>query len=372
MFKRIALIQVLSSGAFLASFTYIAILGDELGLTRTQIALAASLYSVAQFVSSYVFGRIADRFGRRKLLLLGLLVLSFLVFLQGLSSDLFSVIGFRTLAGVGFGMFPAALAAYAFQGNTKMGKFASFGALGWGLSLIAAGPVADTVGVRAVFYMASALVFLSFLTALTLPALKEVRITTPLLPIRMILKNREILLPYIIRHSTASSIWVLWPIFLTSELGLSFFQVGLVQATNAFTQFSAMFVMGDRLSPRKAVGLGFLLTSIAALSFILIRSFPLFLITQIVLGLSWANLYVGSLRSMMAKNRERATAVGLLNSSISLSSLMGPLLALGLIAVLPDISFEGPMYLAAAASMVSFFYYRYWGMDRVPVRDSPD
>jgi sugar phosphate permease len=222
------------------------------------------------------------------------------------------------------------------------------------------------MGVRAVFYMASIFAMASFLIALTLDAIPEARIRSPLIPLKMIIRNREVILPFIMRHATASSIWVLWPLFLKEEIGLSLFQIGLVQATNALTQFGAMFLLGDRISPRKSVGIGLILSSIAVLSFVVVKSFPLFLLTQVILGLSWANLFVGNLRSMLIKNKERATAVGLLNSSISLSALIGPFIALILVEILPQIPYEAPMILAGISAFLAFIYYGFRGIKRVP------
>ncbi len=368
MFKRIALIQILAGGAFLSSFTYIAILANEIGLSRTEIVIMAMIYSFAQFFSSYIFGRLADRFGKRKILLIGLVSLTFLVLIQALGNSTSTLMGFRFLTGIGFGMYPAALAAYAFEARASMGRFSAFNSLGWGSALLIAGPIADIFGVRGVFYMASAMVMISFLIAMGLKPIPEIRIRSPLIPIKLINRNREIIIPFILRHASASSIWVLWPLFLKDEIGLSLIQIGLVQAVNAFTQFGSMFLLGDRISPRKSVGLGLILTSLAVLSFIVVKSFPFFLITQVLLGLSWANLYVGSLRSMLIKNKERASAVGLLNSSISLSALIGPILALVLVELLPEIPYEGPMILAGSASFLAFIYYILKGSKRVPFR----
>ncbi len=368
MFKRIAVVQVLASGGFLASFTYIALLGDEMGLSRSQIAIMAMLYAVAQFFSSFLFGRLADDQGKRRILLLGLFSLIFLVVLQALGWDRYSIWTFRTLTGIGFGIYPAALAAYAYEGKAKMGKFSSFGALGWGAALLIAGPIGDIFGVRSVFIMVSVMMIVAFIVALTFKKIPEVRIRSPLLPIEMIKKNREIIFPLILRHATASSIWVLWPLFLTEKIGLSLFEMGIVQATNAFTQFIAMYLLGDRIGPKKAVGLGLILTSMAVLSFTVINSFPLFLLTQVILGLSWANLFVGSLRSIMIKNKERATAAGLLNSSLSLSGLLGPVIALVLVELIPDIPYKGPMYFAGIVSFCAFLYFAFFGMKRVPSR----
>jgi len=190
-----------------------------------------------------------------------------------------------------------------------------------------------------------------------LAPIPEVRIRTPVLPVKMIRKNYKVLMPFIIRHTTASAIWVLWPIFLHEKIGLSFWEIGIVQATNALTQFAFMFMIGDKLKPTTLIPVGLLTSAAAFISFTLIQSFPLFLITQVLLGFSWANLYVGSLRMMLDRNKERATAAGLLNSSISLSSLMGPLIALLIVQLLPGSSFEGPMYLAFAASMAAFIFF---------------
>lgn len=357
MFKRIAAIQILASGAFLASFTYIAIYASEAGLTKFHITLMASLYSMATFISAYVFGRLADRYGKRKVLLVGLFSLIFFTATQALSGDVFSFLTYRFFAGIGFGMFPAALAAYAFEARAKMGRFSSFGALGWGLALLLSGVVAQQFGVWSVFIFAAVMVALSLLVALRLDPIPEVRIRTPILPFKMIRKNYRVLLPFIIRHTTASAIWVLWPIFLHERIGLNFWEIGVVLATNALTQFVSMYLIGDRLRPRTSIAIGLLTSGLAFYSFTLIQQFPLFLLTQVLLGFSWANLYVGSLRAMMDRNKERATAAGLLNSSISLSSLMGPLISLIIVQFLPNSSFEGPMYLAFVASISAFIFF---------------
>ncbi|MGA1820656.1 MAG: MFS transporter [Thermoplasmatota archaeon] len=357
MFKRIAAIQVLSSGAFLASFTYIAIYAREAGLTNFHITIMASLYASATFFSAYIFGRLADTYGKRKVLIVGLFSLIFITASQALASNVFSFLSFRFLAGIGFGMFPAALAAYAFEAKAKMGRFSAFGALGWGLSLLFSGVVADRIGVWSVFVFASAMVGIALFISMRLGRIPEIRIRSPLLPFKMFGKNFRILVPFIIRHSTAASIWVLWPVFLHEKLGLNFWQIGIVQATNALTQFLSMFLIGDHLKPRTLIGIGLIASAMAFISFTIIQEFPLFLVTQVLLGFSWANLYVGSLRLMLERNRERASAAGLLASSISLSSLIGPLISLVIVQLLPGSSYEGPMYLAFGASLLAFLFF---------------
>ncbi|MGA1821935.1 MAG: MFS transporter [Thermoplasmatota archaeon] len=357
MFKRIAAIQVLANGAFLASFTYISIYGWEIGLSKLQITLIAALYSIAAFFSSYLFGRAADRYGRRKMLNIGLIGASVFALLQALGWSFPSLAILRFLAGIGFGMFPAALAGYAFSARSKMGRFSAFGALGWGISVFISGIIAEAWGVRSVFIFGSILLLSAFLISRTLKPIPQVKLRTPLFPVKMVMRNRAILFPFILRHATASSIWILWPLFLKDNIGLSLWDIGVVQATNSTTQFVFMYIIGDRIKPRVSVAVGLIATSAAVFSFTLIQTYPLFLATQVVLGFSWAMLYVGALRYMLESNPERATAAGLLNSSISFSSLMGPLISIVIVALMPTISYEGPMYVAGIASVTAFVIF---------------
>lgn len=347
-----AAIQILSGGAALSSFTYIIILAGDMGLSHFQITIIASIYALSALLSAYLFGRSADHHGRRGVLLVGLSVAAGLAMLESFGWDFISISSFRLLAGIGFGMFPAALSVYAYDSNIKIGKFSSFGALGWGVALPVSGYLASILSVRAVFAYSSALLWLSFLVALTLPKVQERITRTPILPIRMILKNRLVLVPMIVRHSTASAIWVLWPLFLYERIGLSLYEIGVVQALNALTQFAGFYLLGDKVPPRPAFIAGLILTGVAALSFTVIQTFPLFLVTQVLLGMSWSMLYIGALRLMLSTNDERGTATGLLNSSIGLSGLIGPIIAIAIVAVLPGSSYEGPMYLTAVASLI--------------------
>ncbi len=72
-------------------------------------------------------------------------------------------------------------------------------------------------------------------------------------------------------------------------------------------------------------------------------------LTQIVLGFSWATMYVGSLKFITEKNTETATAGGWFNSVTSLSSIVGPILG-GFIAT---IGYDLTFVVAAAMALVA-------------------
>ncbi len=76
---------------------------------------------------------------------------------------------------------------------------------------------------------------------------------------------------------------------------------------------------------------------------------------QVLLGCSWACLYVGSLLNLMRRNVEKATCTGMLGSVINLAALSGALVG-GTISEL--FGFKSAMYTAAALAATGFLLFR--------------
>ncbi|MHA2424275.1 MAG: MFS transporter, partial [Candidatus Thorarchaeota archaeon] len=63
---RTEIIQTMAGAAILSAFTYIPILArDYLGADEFYITILVAAYATASFVSSYLFGRAGDIYGRR-------------------------------------------------------------------------------------------------------------------------------------------------------------------------------------------------------------------------------------------------------------------------------------------------------------------
>ena len=75
----------------------------SLGLSATQIGLAASAYLVGAVSGAIVFGWLADRWGRRKLFFITLLLYMSAAVATGFSWDFWSFALFRALTGAGIG-----------------------------------------------------------------------------------------------------------------------------------------------------------------------------------------------------------------------------------------------------------------------------
>jgi len=351
-------IQFFSNAGIFASILFIPIFAKELGVNELQLGFIVALYSTSLLVSNYVFGRWADVHGRRKILQLGLLLSSLACITQVFAYDAVSLTIARILVGLSLGMFPSALYAYVFDTKRKIGKFASFGSLGWGMGTLVAGYLAVFWGV---FLLSSFFLFLAFLIALVLTPIPEVKLKVPFFPKDVIKRNLPVYIAVLIRHSGACTIWVIFPLFLLN-LGMDTFAVGILYTVNAGTQFVVMQLV-DRFRSTHLVSFGIFLSALTFLSFTLARNFVEMIPTQIMLGTCWATIYVGSLKYIMERNVERATSTGLLNSVLSISSIFGPLLGGTIVGIAvsfgiyANVAYEYTMYAAAVMALISFVYF---------------
>lgn len=287
------------------------------------------------FLSNYLFGRASDYYGRRLFLIFGLAASSGAFLLQIFIWDIWSYLGVRVLTGICMGIFPAALIAYVHESKRKLGSFSSFGAMGWLVGMIISGVIAQYFFLRSVFIFSSIMFMISFVIALWLPPLEHKPIKVPLFPKKLLKKNAAVYLGVLIRHSGAHLMWVFWPLFLQS-LGANLLWIGLIQATNAITQTLVMYFIVDKIDYNKSIHIGLFLSGLTFLSFAFARNYIELLPTQIFLGMSWSFMYVGSIIYLNKRNKERGTVTGILNSILNLSSIIGSIFAIILIATLGD------------------------------------
>lgn len=331
------------------------ILANEFEASEALIGVIAGLCASAGFISSYLFGRASDVYGRRIVLLVGLGLTVAATVAQGFSvmmGGLHVFAAVRILIGFVSGMFPAALLAYAYEAKSKMGKFSSWSAAGWGVGNL-------TVGIFGVMYefayfYCAAILLVSFAVALTLRFEKEVRMDVPLFPVALIKRNAPVYSAMLIRHTGASMIWVTYPLFLLS-IGADEVWVGIIYSVNAFGQFFIMHIL-DRYDPAALVAVGLGSSAVTFFTFLLAENYWQIVPSQVLLAASWACLYVGSLRYVMDRNKEKATATGILSSVLSISGVVGPVLG-GLAAM--TIGFRGTIAIASVMSAIAFGIFLY-------------
>jgi MFS family permease len=140
----------------------------ELGLSASAGGLLGSVTLVAAAAGGLLFGRIADRFGRTRALMLSIAIYSVFTAACGFAQTFWQFVGFRVLLGLGMGGEWASGAALVSEtwGSADRGKALGFMQSGWAIGYAAAALVNALVqpafGWRAVFFVGILPAFFTF------------------------------------------------------------------------------------------------------------------------------------------------------------------------------------------------------------------
>jgi MFS family permease len=132
---------------------------EDLGLSRAQGGLMASLTLGASAVGGLIFGVVADKLGRTRALMLSILLYSIFTFACGFAQNVWQFAIFRVLLGLGMGGEWASGAALVSETwpeqhrGKALGIMQSCWAIGYGLAAIVVAIVLPTLGWRAVFFV---------------------------------------------------------------------------------------------------------------------------------------------------------------------------------------------------------------------------
>lgn len=273
---------------------------------------------------------------------LGFLISGVVLFSHIFINNINTLFLFRGLAGWSIGMLPGSIVALAW-GNS-LGVFSGLGSLGYTLGNFLPGLLKNNF---LIFTSASLFCLIGFILSFFLKD-KKAKTQIPIFPYELIKRNSAIYLPFFIRHSAAQAIWAIFPVYL-SELGASKFQIGLLYAINPFAQFLFMILI-ENIECEKLIRMGILFSGLTFLGYGFSPNWKTIILFQVLLGFSWASLYLGSIKFLLKNNLEQATASGFLNSVIGLSGIIGPMLG-GIIALL------GVRVLLFVSAIVSFFAF---------------
>lgn len=362
-------INFLTNAAASAAGLFIPLYAVQIGASLEEVGFIVGAYNAFIVFASILYGRAADERGVRRILRAGLLLSAVTCLAQPFAVNPWILLASRSLLGFCVGMYPAALLAYAKTADSLMGKFSSWGSLGWALGNGLAGVVAEiTPGVYwQVFALASAAWFLSFFLATTAPDEPAGGMRVPLFPRTVLRRNVPVYAMMFIRHTGANMVWGIYPIYLAVVLHLNVLEIGLINAFNPFVQFLVMRGI-DRFGSRVLIVSGLLGSFATFVLFLVAKDFWSMFATQIVLGFSWATIYVGSLKFITEENPETATAGGWFNSVTSLSSIVGPVIGGFVAAAGYDLTFE----VAAAAALVALAVFWVTAKPRAPRASRPD
>ncbi len=343
---RLAAANFLSNCAVETSNVFLPLYAREVGASNLQVGFIAAATGIAFLVASLLFGRLSDSLGRTRFIRAGFGLSALAYLTQLLAGGPWALLAARAFVGFSTGINASVIMAYTYEHQKQIGKFISYGALGW---LVGAMLAAVIRGYHAMFIISAVSVSLAFAVSFLLREETTRRVPAAVLPLALIKDDYRIYLAFFLRQLGGTAIWTVWPLYLSS-LGASRTWIAVMDGMNMVGQFVAMRLV-ERYNPARLFQMGLLVSSLSFVIYALATNYLQILPVQLLIAVSWAGLMIGSLSYLLRRNSERGTVSGLLNATLSSSGSLGPFLggtvsqAYGYVAV---------MYVGASISFVAF------------------
>lgn len=347
-----------------------ALYASSLGASIAFVGLIIGVYSIVNTPTNIAFGSFIDRFGCKKLLILGFLSDSINMFLYTLTRNPLHLLYIRSFHGFAGGILgPATMYMVAnYSQRTKEGRSMGFYGMAMGLAPLIGFMLSGTIirlqlGFHYVFYAGSLLLIVGLALAIMLPKDGEGREIRRIENIRTkflsVMKRGPIIASYVSVFSqwfVFGGITVLLPIYMKS-LGMSafHFSIVLIAVTSVFIALQYPFgILSDKIGRKlpSIVGLGFL--SIGLCLMPMSRTFESLIVVGILWGLGIGSLFpsISALITDNTEKEERGTATGMFHALITSGVAVGAPV-MGLVATWVNVSIAIPLTsLATITSIV--------------------
>ena len=323
-------------------------------LTDFQNGLLFAIYSICQFISTPIIGRLSDRYGRRPMLLVSIIGTAISFFVMAFAPNALFLFLARALDGLTAGNIPVAFAVIS-DTTTMEERPKAFGLIGAAFSFgFVFGPAisALTVGFGSgiPFIIAGIITVIAvMMTAMYLPETNThmgetkhgrlfdfAKLWHTLFDANV---GPTFLISLVFFLAFSCSIiygfqpFTLKILHLTQQENAYLFTmfgiIGLISQTFLVQRFSKFFGV------KKAFSLGILFTSFALILMFFSRNLPLFIIASIILGVvnNTVQTLLPTILSEEADAKSQGTIMGLNASYQSIGMIIGPILG-GLIATI--------------------------------------
>ena len=334
-------------------FVFMPIIAKEVTESLFEIGIIVASFSFAQILSEIYFGKKSDKKGVRLVFIrIGFIGCAIVFALHYFADQSLLLLLARIGAGITTGIMVPSMLAYSYEAHPdkkKVASLISFHALGWLAGIIGAGIVND----HQLIFLVSSGFFLAGLALTTkLPNIvTKVEIPTGVIRI-VFFKNKFLFLSLLLRHIGASAVWTILPILLKEVFEVELYHIAMVFTANNVVAFILMFIMSSRINFKNTtkfkIGIG--LTIVVFIGLSLISEWWMAIPFMTLVGGTWAFLFIGGTMHLM-QNHPRSTSTGIFSSTLSISSVVGPLIA-GTVAF--SFNYLSVMYFAIAITICAF------------------
>ncbi|MBU7043423.1 MAG: MFS transporter [Theionarchaea archaeon] len=343
------------------------IYGREMGASGFYLGLLTSLFAITRAMTSFPGGFLADKIGRKKLIAGGLFVYTIVMFLFGISTNLYHLFILRACQGAASGIvWPVAATMVADIVEPKdRGKAMGFFTMMWDAG-IAIGPVLGgfltvAFSIAVPFFVCSAFALISALLIVwrveeTLSQEDRAMKSSPSLSLSI---DRFSLLGISITgFAMAFALGLVHPLislFGDEVLGLNEAAIGLIFGVMGVTRFlvkAPSGVIADRIG-RKIVALGgFLINGIFTVAITLSQGLVSMLFFTVIraIGLGMTMPSINALVTSLTSKENRGKVMGIYSTARNGGLIVGPLLGA---MVFDTVSKQSPFYLCGAVVFVA-------------------
>lgn len=357
------------------------------GVAGQVLGMLVASFAFAQFIFSPISGNLSDRYGRKKLIIFGLIVSGIAQITFGLSTEVWMLFVARFLGGLGSAFIAPPIMAYVADITTYEERGKGMGMIGASMSLgFMIGPgiggFLSNVSLHFPFFAAGgAAIIAAILSFILLP-------NTKVNPSQE--KRKQERLAKQMMHSVKMPYFVMLLIILVFSFGISNFQTTfslyLTQkfeyspsdiaiiltvggAVGVVIQMFVITPLFKRFGEMKVVLVNLVIASIAMVSILFVSGFAFILLLETVFSTATTLIRpaVNTLISKLAGN-EQGFAAGLNNAYMSLGNMIGPALA----GLLFDWNMNSPYIFGSFILFSCFLIAVLWTLKKAPQLLKPD
>ncbi|MEK8129982.1 MFS transporter [Paenibacillus filicis] len=277
----------------------ISLFSDTFGVSSTQAATAGSIFSLGFAIGCLIYGPLSEKYGRKKVIFIGLIALTCISLLIGLVHDFSWIIVFRGLQGAAAATFSPVALAYAVEMFPAEKRVTSIGFITTGFMVagivgqVISGIISQYYGWNAIFFLLAAVYIVT--AVLVLKFLPKADFQNPnssiLEPIRNIGKlfaRKNLILAYfvalVLLMSFVSMSTVLGTYLSGLTFGLSAQEILYVRSAGVLGMLLSPFagVLAGRFGTLKILRGGLLLAILGLASLGLISSLTLLVVMSVI------------------------------------------------------------------------------------------
>ncbi|MNI01561.1 Inner membrane transport protein YnfM [compost metagenome] len=324
----------------------ISLFADLYSITPTQAAATGSIFSMGFAIGCLIFGALSDKYGRKQVIITGLVALMLISLLLGMVENFFWMVVLRGLQGFAAATFSPVALAYAVEMFPAEKRVRTIGFISTGFLVagivgqIVSGLISEQYGWNAVFYLlAGVYAITAFLILRFLPKGEiqqaHANIWEPLKQIGRVFSQRNLVLSYIVAlvllMSFVSMYTVLGNYLSGPDFGLNKEEILYVRSIGALGMLVSP--LSGRLSIRfgvRTVLRGGLLLAIAGLTSLgMLSSLPLLIIMSLIFVTGIA-ISVPALVSLVGQlgGKARGIAVSVYTFVLFAGTSLGPIISI--------------------------------------------